>query len=144
VVPRYLADTSIWSWANRPSRPDIAEKLATRVDNDEIVTCVPVVLEVLHRADSFAKYEQLYNVLFSPLGWLDLTDETAWRALEIQQGLAAQSDGAHRRPIADFLIAAIAESHDDVVLWAFDDDYRIIAGITDQSIELEVSTGPGH
>jgi predicted nucleic acid-binding protein len=143
-VPRYLADTSIWSWANRPSRPDIAEKLATRVDNDEIVTCVPVVLEVLHRADSSVKYEQLYNALFAPLGWLDLADETTWRALEIQQGLAAQSDGAHRRPIADFLIAAIAEGHDDVVLWAFDDDYRIIAGITDQSIELEVSTGLGH
>lgn len=143
-MPRYLADTSIWSWANRPSRPDIAEKLATRVDDDEIVTCVPVVLEVLHRADSAAKYEQLYSALFAPLDWLDLADETTWRALEIQQGLAAQSDGAHRRPVADFLIAAIAERHDDIVLWAFDDDYRIIAGFTDQSIELEVSTGSGH
>lgn len=143
-MPRYLADTSIWSWANKPSRPDIAEKLATRIDNDEIVTCVPVALEVLHRADSSKRYEQLYNALLDPLDWLDLTEEATWRAFEIQQGLAARSDGAHRRPVADFLIAAIAESYDDIILWAFDDDYRIISAFTDQSIELEVSTGPGH
>jgi predicted nucleic acid-binding protein len=143
-VPRYLADTSIWAWASKPARPDIAEKLAARVDDDAVVTCVPVALELLHRADTSARYDQLHDALLAPLDWLDLTHEAAWRALEVQRGLAAQSDGAHRRPVADFLIAAVAELHDDVVLWAFDDDYRIIAGFSGQALELEGSTGPGH
>jgi predicted nucleic acid-binding protein len=143
-VTRYLADTSIWSWANKASRPDIASKLAARVRSGEVVTCVPVALEVLHRADSSAGYAQLHDQVIAPLDWLELTDRSAWRALDVQRALAARSNGAHRRPVADFLIAAIAESHDDVVLWAFDDDYRVIASLTSQPIELEVSTGPGH
>ena len=30
-----------------------------------------------------------------------------------------------------------AEQHDDVVLWAFDRDYRVIADVTGQPTELE-------
>ena len=101
-------------------------------------------LEVLHRASSSAAYERLHDGLLAPLDWLDLTDRIAWRALDVQRALAARSNGAPRRPAADFLIAAIAEGHADVVLWAFDDDYRVIGAVTDQPLELEVSTGPGH
>lgn len=143
-MTRYLADTSIWSWANKASRPDIAAKLAVRVRDGEVATCVPVALEVLHSAGSSAAYAQIHDDLLAPLDWLELNAECAWRALAVQRALASRSHGAHRRPAADFLIAAIAESHDDVVLWAFDNDYRVIAALTDQRIELEVSTGHGH
>lgn len=50
---------------------------------------------------------------------------------------AARSDGAHRRAPVDFLVAAVAEQHHDVVLWAFDRDYRVIADVTGQPTELE-------
>jgi hypothetical protein len=42
------------------------------------------------------------------------------------------------------MIAAIAELHDDIVLWAFDNDYAVIAALTGQPAEIEASTGPGH
>lgn len=107
---------------------------------------MPVILEATHRADTSAKYEALYTNVFEPLDLLAITEAASWRALEVQRALAARSDGHHRRSPTDLLIAAIAEQHqgDDVVLWAFDDDYRIICEETGQPLELEVSTGPGH
>jgi predicted nucleic acid-binding protein len=143
-MPRYLADTSIWTWAWKPQRPDITAKLSNRVSAGEVVTCVPVALEVMHRPDTRAKYEQMFKTLLDPLDWLTLTEEASLRAMDVQQQLAAKSDGGHRRPAIDFLIAAIAELHDDIVLWAFDNDYAVIAGLTQQPVEIEVSTGPGH
>lgn len=142
-MPRYLADTSIWAWASKAARPDIAAKLSERVANDEIVTCVPVVLEALHRADTAGRYERLFADVYEPLDWLPLTEAAAQRAFDVQRALAARSDGYHRRSPNDVLIAAIAEScrDDGVVVWAFDDDYRIICQETGQPHELEVSPG---
>jgi predicted nucleic acid-binding protein len=107
---------------------------------------VPVVLEAMHRPDTSAKYEALYTTVFEPLDWLPLTESASWRALDVQRALAARSDGRHRRSPVDLLIAAIAEEHqeDDVVLWAFDADFRLISEETGQPVELEVSTGRGH
>lgn len=143
-MTRYLADTSIWAWATKPQRPDITEKLAKRVAADEVVTCIPVALEVMHRPDTSSKYRQQFEALLEPLAWLTLTESAGGRAMEIQRQLAAQSDGGHRRPPADFLIAAIAEENDGVVLWAFDNACAVIAAFTGQPVELEQSTGPGH
>jgi predicted nucleic acid-binding protein len=143
-VPRYLADTSIWVWSNKPQRPDIKAKLAQRVAADEVLTCVPVALEVMHQPDTSEKYGLQFEALLEPLDWLPLTKAASDRAMEVQRLLAAQSDGAHRRPAIDFLIAGIAEQHPEIVLWAFDNDYAVIAGLTQQLIEIEDSTGPGH
>ena len=141
---RYLADTSIWAWAKKPQRPDIRERLVRRIAADEVVTCVPVALEVMHAPGTSKKYEAQFRALLEPLDWLPLTEETSRRAIEVQRLVAARSNGAHRRPPADFLIAAIAELHPDVVLWCFDRDYRMIADLTGQPLEGEESTGPGH
>ena len=141
---RYLADTSIWAWARKPQRPDIREKLARRVAADEVVTCVPVALEVMHAPDTSKRYEEQFKALLEPLDWMPLTEEASRRAIEVQRLSAARSNGAHRRPPVDFLVAAIAELHADVVLWCFDKDYRVIADITGQPLEEEDSIGPGH
>jgi len=144
-VPRYLADTSIWAWAQKPQRIDIREKLADRYEAGEIVTCVPVVLEAMHRSETATQYEDQFFGLFSHLERLPLEDASVERALDVQRALAAGSDGSHRRPAIDFLIAATAEAAGaEVVLWSFDRDLRVICEYTGQPSESEESTGPGH
>jgi predicted nucleic acid-binding protein len=108
-VTLYLADTSIWAWANKQSRPDITEKLAERLERDEIATCVPVALEVMHRAETGEQYERLFGSLLKNLRWLELSDLVSGRALDVQRQLAGHSHGNHRRPAVDYLIAAIGE-----------------------------------
>lgn len=144
-MTRYLADTSIWAWAQKAERPDIREKLADRYERGEVVTCVPVVLEAMHRPETGALYEERFAGLFAPLERLPLEDASVERALEVQRELAATSDGSHRRPAIDFLIAAAAEAAGpEVVLWCFDRDLRVICDHTTQPCEPEESTGPGH
>ncbi len=144
-MPRYLADTSIWAWANKRARPDIAETLARRLEGDEIATSAPVALEVMHRAESSSQYEQVFQALLAPLEWLPLTELAGSRALEVQRRMASSFHGNHRRPAIDFLIAATAETAgDDVVLWFFDKDLRVICEHTGQPFEAEASTGHGH
>ena len=141
----YLADSSIWAWASNGSRPDIAEKLAQRIERGDVATCVPVGLEVMHRADSSTRYDELFGALLEPLDWLPLDEAASVRAISVQRELAATSHGNHRRPAVDYLIAAIGEvAGSDVVTWFFDNDLRVICAHTGQPFEAEASTGPGH
>jgi predicted nucleic acid-binding protein len=141
----YLADSSVWAWADQGSRFDIAEKLAARLERGEVATCVPVALEVLHRADTSSRYQELFETLFEPLEWLRLENTVASRALEVQRELAAASHGNHRRPPVDYLIAATAEvAGDGAIIWFFDNDLRVICEHTGQPFEAEESTGAGH
>lgn len=144
-MPLYLADTSIWAWAQKAERPDIRERLADRYESGEIVTCVPVILEAMHRLQTGAQYKERFDELFAPLERLPLDDASTERALEVQRALAEVSDGSHRRPAIDFLIAAVAEgAGPEVVLWCFDRDLKVICEHTGQPSEPEESTGPGH
>ncbi|MHB2023361.1 MAG: PIN domain-containing protein [Mycobacteriales bacterium] len=144
-MPLYLADTSIWAWANKNSRPDITEKLATRLERDEVATCAPVALEVMHRAATGDQYEALFASLLKPIRWLELGQRVSQRALQVQRELAARSHGNHRRPAIDYLIAAVGElAGDDVVTWFFDKDFRVICEHTGQRFEAESTTGPGQ
>jgi len=139
-VPRYLADSSIWGWANSGNRPDIAEKLAERLERDEVATTEPVVLESLHRANNRTEYEYLYTNLFEPLHRVGLSEEAAQRALAVQREIASTTHGNHLRPAIDYLVSAAAElAGDDVVLWFFDKDLRVICGHTGQLFEEETS-----
>jgi predicted nucleic acid-binding protein len=144
-VPRYLADTSIWAWAQKVQRSDIQERLADRYEAGEIVTCVPIVLEAMHRPETGSQYRERFDGLFAPLERLPLEDVSVERALEVQRELAQASDGSHRRPAIDFLIAAAAEAAGpEVVLWCFDRDLKVICEHTGQPCEPENSTGSGH
>jgi predicted nucleic acid-binding protein len=144
-LPLYLADSSVWAWANHGERADINEKLATRLENGDVATCVPVALEVMHRADRSERYERLFGALLEPLEWLPLDEAASTRALEVQRELAATTHGNHRRPAVDYLIAATAEvAGGEVLAWFFDNDLRVICEHTGQRFEAEESTGPGH
>lgn len=144
-MARYLADTSIWAWAQKSERPDIRQKLSDRYEEGEIVTCVPVILEALHRPETGIQYSERFDQLFAPLERLPLGDSSVERALEVQRQLAKASDGNHRRPAIDFLIAAAAEAAGlEVILWCFDRDLKVICEHTGQPCEPEDSTGPGQ
>ena len=144
-MPLHLADSSIWAWANNGLRPDITEKLAARLERGEVATCVPVALEVMHRAETSSRYEELFRTLLEPLDWLRLDDDAGRRAIDVQRELAGASHGRHRRPAVDYLIAATAErAGDEVILWFFDNDLRVICEHTGQRFDAEESTGPGH
>ena len=120
-MPRYLADSTIWAWAKRNA--PVRAKLAERVAQGELATCVPVVLEVLHGARSGADYEDELAEIFAPLDRLPLTEAAGERALQLQRSLAATTHGAHRLPAVDYLIVACAlEAGDDVVVWHADRD----------------------
>lgn len=141
----YLADSSIWAWARKDSRPDIREKLARRYEDGEVATCVPVVLESMHGARTSGDYRERLKGIFEPLPRLPLDDQVTERALDVQRELAQRTDGNHRRPAIDFLIAAIAEAAGpDVALWFFDRDLKVICEHTGQTFEAEDSAGPGR
>lgn len=143
-MSRYLADTSIWAWAQKTNRPDIREKLSTRYEQGEVVTCVPVVLEAMHRAETAARLREHFDQLFAPLERLPLENASVERALAVQRELAEASDGNDRRSPIDFLIAAAAEAADEVTLWCFDRDLEVICGHTGQACEAEHSIAPGR
>ena len=139
----YLADSSVWGWAASGRRPDIEEKIAARMERDELATCVPVVLEALHRARTGTEYEMTFETLFEPLHWLDLDAAAAARAFEVQRALAASTHGNHLRPALDYLIAAMAErAGAGVTLWFLDRDLRVICEHTGQPYEAEQGTSP--
>ena len=134
----YLADSSIWSWAAEGERPDLEAKLAERFGRGEIVTCPPVVLEVMHRVGGGAEYEALYGELFDPLLEIPLSADGGERAKGVQRGLAGSAAESHRLPATDFLIAACAETHETpITLWFFDRDLEMICAYTGQSHEAE-------
>jgi predicted nucleic acid-binding protein len=144
-MPRYLADTSIWAWAGKASRPDIKAKLASRYERDEVVTCVPVILDAMHGPETTAGYRERFDGVFAPLERLPVEGPAAERALAVQRELAGVSNGSHRRPAIDFLTAAAAEAAGpEVVLWCFDRDLKVICDHTGQPCEAEGSTGPGR
>jgi predicted nucleic acid-binding protein len=144
-VPRYLADTSIWSWGQKLALPDIREKLTVRYEANEVVTCVPVILEAMHLPETSGLYAQYFADLFAPLDRLPLDETSLERALEVQREMAGASDGNHRRAAIDFLIAATAEAAGpEVVLWCFDRDPKVICEHTGQPFEAEESAGPGR
>lgn len=144
-MPSFLADSSIWGWANSGRRPDIAEKLAERLERGEVCSCPPVIIEALHRATAGREYEELYGTLFEPVDVVSLTEEAAGRAVEVQRSMAATTHGNHLRPAVDFLLAAAAElAGEEIVLWFFDKDLLVICEHTGQPYEAESSTGPGR
>jgi predicted nucleic acid-binding protein len=134
----YLADSSIWSWAERDASSPIAEKLAERLEHGELATSPVVVLESLHRGRTGEECAFMWQTFFSLLPSFPITERAGIRAMQVQTQLADLGHGNHRRPAADFLLAAAAEAAGDgVTLWFYDKDLRIICRHTGQPHEAE-------
>ncbi len=120
-----LVDTSVWiDVLRQPARVD----LESLIDLDDVVTCLPVVQEVLQGIDAEPAYRTAREALFampiveSPLG-LDVFEEATVLYRR------ARRAGVTVRSGVDCLIAACALRHGLQVLHA-DRDYDALARVS--------------
>lgn len=118
-----LADTSIWvRLGRRKSPPLLSRRVDEALSRGELVTCDPVLFEILTGAPDEADFRRDAMVM-RRIPRLTF-GEREWRqATEL--GFLLRRQGA-RAGFADALIAAIAISHDAILLHA-DGDYERIA-----------------
>jgi predicted nucleic acid-binding protein len=135
-MTEFLTDSSVWIGARRNPGTYLSRLLVDRIAGDEIATCVPVALEMLTGPATGAELDQDWHAVWRHLRWLPTTQEINARALELLRELAHTTAGAHRRRPIDYLVAACAESAEDVVLWHWDRDLTTIcefAGIAHEA-----------
>jgi predicted nucleic acid-binding protein len=125
-VTLYLAGTSAWHWSAR-----VAARWADFLGKRRIATCAPVKLELLYSARGKRDYNDLSFDL-GRLPYLELDERVADAALRAQTALATR--GQHRLPAVDFLVAALAEVNDAVLLH-YDRHFDVIRRVTAQPME---------
>ncbi len=117
----------MWTWATRD--PGLHAELHELIESGRVVTCHPVMLELLYSARSTADYaawrsalRRLHCCAIGPREWD--------RALDVYDLLAAQG-GTHQRQVshADLLIAVAAEAAGVPVLH-YDEDFDRITEVS--------------
>jgi predicted nucleic acid-binding protein len=123
VPIRLLIDNSAWVRLADPALPpNRREEIARQIEEGEIATCVPFLLEAGYSARSARDYEGLMTELRAlPHAAIDEVVEE--RALGAHAQLARV--GHHRLPPVDVLVAATADRHGAGVLH-YDRDYDVI------------------
>ena len=132
--PLYLVDKSALA---RSRLEAVDQRLAPLYPASRVVTCPIIDLELLFSVRSGPQHAELRRQLQAMRSYpVDkiVTD----RAIDVQ-GLLAGT-GRHRLPIADLLIAAVAEVNDLTVLH-YDKDFDTIADATGQPTEWVAPRG---
>jgi len=133
-----LADTTVLILARRDER--VRTWLTTAAIRNDIALCDQVVLEYLRGARNASEFEVFEEVLAAfPLLRVEPQD---WdRARTLYRSLARVSGGYQQSvPIADALIAAVAQRN-DVMLVHYDEDFDRIASVTGQAHQWVVPRG---
>jgi len=119
-----LVDTSIWIVSFRAHRP---LRLDSAIDFDEVVTCLPVIQEVLQGFGDERAYRKAREAMLSlPVVESPLEESVFIEAVSLYR--AARRIGRTVRSSVDCLIAACALRHDLEVLHQ-DRDYASLAEI---------------
>jgi predicted nucleic acid-binding protein len=120
-----LVDTSVWIEVFRMQRPLDLERA---VDFDDVVTCLPIVQEVLQGFREEAAYRRAREAMLSlPIVESPLDRAVFTDAVALYRG--ARRAGRTVRSSVDCLIAACAIRHDLEVLHR-DRDYGALAEIS--------------
>jgi predicted nucleic acid-binding protein len=120
-----LVDTSIWIEVFRARRPLDLEAL---LEFDEVVTCLPVVQEVLQGFREERAYRRAREAMFSlPIVESPLAAAVFSDAVDLYR--SARRNGLTVRSSVDCLVAACAIRHDLEVLHR-DRDYPAIARVS--------------
>ncbi len=120
---RYLIDNSAWS---RLSHSSLPQSRAAEVDraflDDEVLTCLPFLLEAGYSARTVADHIRLSGYL-GRLQRAPIDAEVEERAISAQAELARV--GHHRLKLPDLLISALADRHALGVLH-YDKDFDLV------------------
>ena len=120
-----LVDTSVWIEVFRARRPLDLERV---LDFDEVVTCLPVIQEVLQGFGDERAYRRAREAMFSlPIVESPLGEDVFSDAVDLYRN--ARRTGRTVRSSVDCLIAACAIRHDLEVLHR-DRDYAAIAEVS--------------
>ncbi len=118
-----LIDTSVWIEVFRRGASVIAG-----VPRAEVVTCLPVIQEILQGMDEERQYRIARDAMFAfPVIEAPLEDEVFLEAVGLYR--AARRAGLTVRSSVDCLIAACAIRHDAEVLHR-DRDFRTLARVS--------------
>jgi predicted nucleic acid-binding protein len=120
-----LVDTSVWiEFFRAGSRLD----LRALAQEDEIVTCLPVVQEVLQGFGDEGAHRKARAALLSfPIVEAPLNTEVFLEAVDIYRW--ARRSGVTVRSSVDCLIAACALRH-DIEVWHLDRDFDALSRVT--------------
>jgi hypothetical protein len=133
-----LLDTTVLILARRDER--VREWLTRSAIMDALALCDQVVLEYLRGArnrQEFATFESVLDAF--PI--LRVTSEDWDRARAVHRELSAMGSGYQQSvPIADALIAAVAERH-GLTLVHYDEDFERVSAVTAQPHRWVVPRG---
>ena len=120
-----LVDTSIWISVFAKERPLLLEEV---LDFEEVVTCLPVVQEVLQGFRVESAYRIAHDALLSlPIVESPMEESLFLEAANLYR--AARRQGITVRSSTDCLIAACALRHDLEVIHR-DRDYRLLCSVS--------------
>ena len=120
-----LVDTSVWIEVFRRGRPLDLEAI---VPLDEVVTCLPVVQEVLQGFREEGAYRLAYDAMFAlPIVEAPIGADLFVDAVDLYR--SARRQGLTVRSSVDCLIAACALRHDLDVLHR-DRDFPVLARVS--------------
>jgi predicted nucleic acid-binding protein len=130
-----LPDTSIWVAYLRPGAADITRELGDALERGQVLTCGPVVAELVAGARPPDRPTLLGSLAGLP--WSDL-DRSAWQAVGL---LAAElRDGGEALPLTDLEIAVAAHTA-GATLWTTDHHFqRLIPRLG--GLELRLTHSP--
>jgi predicted nucleic acid-binding protein len=133
-----LVDTSVLILTRRDAF--VREWLRTAILADAVAICDQVVVEYLRGARNQSEFDEFESVL-SAFPWLRIEPPDWDRVRSVYRELSGVTGGYQQSvPIADALIAAVAERH-DVVVVHYDEDYDRIAAITGQPVRWVMPRG---
>ena len=133
-----LVDTSVLILARRDG--DVREWLRAAIVADAVAICDQVVIEYLRGARNQAEFVDFEAVL-SAFPWLRIEPADWDRVRSVYRTLSGVTGGYQQIvPIADALIAAVAERH-RVGVVHYDEDYDRIAAITGQPVRWVMPRG---
>lgn len=127
-----LLDNSAWSWLLMAAVPrERSETIIKQLDEGQIATCLPFLLEAGYSAQSAADYLRIMDRL-GQLPEIPIDSGVESSVLRAQHELAIV--GHHRMAPIDIMIAACAHEAGAGVLH-YDRDYDLIAEHTSLSFE---------
>ena len=133
-----LVDTSVLILARRDTV--VREWLRAAIVAADVAICDQVAIEYLRGARNSAEFDQFEAVL-SAFPWFRIEPSDWDRVRSVYRSLSGVTSGYQQSvPIADALIAAVAERH-DVAVVHYDEDYDRIAAVTSQPVRWVVPRG---